>query len=91
MGSLKRGRAAQQRQRFRQGSIPGDAGGPLALDTLPSLEHSTDPARWRPGDHERDHRMFDQFDEVAKAGGILRVPVLFPCVSVIIQDDMSDK
>ena len=45
MGSLKRERAAQQWQRFRQGSIPGDAGGPLALDTLPSLEHSTDPAR----------------------------------------------
>ena len=32
-----------KRQWFRQleGSIPGDAGGPSALDALPSLEHST--------------------------------------------------
>ena len=54
MGSLKRGRAAPQWLKFQQGSIPGDAGGPSALDALPSLEHSTDPARLRQGDHERD-------------------------------------
>ena len=38
--------------------------------------------------------MFQRFEDVAKAGGILRVlgvPVLFPCVSVVIQDATSDK
>ena len=56
MGSLKRGCAAQQQQRFQQGSIPGNSGGPPALDALPTLEHSTDPVRWRRVDHEKDIR-----------------------------------
>ena len=47
MGSPKHRCAAPQRQWFRQGSIPGDAGNPSALDALPSLEPSTDHARWR--------------------------------------------
>ena len=38
MGSLERGRAAQQWRRFQQGSVPGDAGCPSAFDALPSLE-----------------------------------------------------
>ena len=96
MGSLNRERAAPQRQRFRQGSIPGDAGGPSAPDALPSIEHSTDPARRRRGLVEEIIRgMFGRFDQVAKAGGILRVCVLFPGVSVVnalvIQDATSDK
>ena len=43
------------------------------------------------GDEEFMRWMFERFDEVAKAGGILRVPVLFPGVSVVIQDATSDK
>ena len=35
IGTLECGRAAPQRQRFREGSAWGDAGGPLALDALP--------------------------------------------------------
>ena len=35
--------------------------------------------------------MFKRFEELAKAGGILRVPVLFPGVTVLIQDATSDK
>ena len=46
MGLLKCGRAAPQYLRFGQCSIQGDAGGPLALDSRTSLEHSTDHARW---------------------------------------------
>ena len=43
MGSLH---DAPQWQRFRQGSISGDAGGPSAQDAIPAVEHCTDPARW---------------------------------------------
>ena len=43
------------------------------------------------GDEEFMRWMFERFDEVAKAGGILRVPVLFPGVSVVIQDATSDN
>ena len=35
--------------------------------------------------------MFKRFEELAKAGGILRVPVLFPGVTVLIQDATSDQ
>ena len=35
--------------------------------------------------------MFERFDELAKAGGILRVRYLFPGVSVVIQEATSDK
>ena len=35
--------------------------------------------------------MFELFDEVATAGCILRVHVLFPCISVLIQDATSDQ
>ena len=42
------------------------------------------------GDEEIMRWMFARFDEVAKAGSILRVSVLFP-VSVVIQDATSDK
>ena len=46
------------------------------LDALPSLEHRTDPARWRIGDVGRD---VEWFEEVARrAVGILRFSVLFP-------------
>ena len=46
---LRRGRV-----RWLVGSKPGEAGGTSALDTPQSLEHSTDPARRRREDHERD-------------------------------------
>ena len=42
------------------------------------------------GDEEIMRWMFARFDEVAKAGSILRVSVLFP-VSVVIQDATSHK
>ena len=35
--------------------------------------------------------MFELFEEVAKAGGILRIRVLFLGVTVLIQDATSDK
>ena len=35
--------------------------------------------------------MFKLFKELAKAGGILRVRVLFPGVTVLIQDATSDQ
>ena len=43
------------------------------------------------GDQEIMRGVFERFDEVAKAGGILRVSVLLACVCVIIQDAASDK
>ena len=48
------------------------------------------------GDEEMTRALrgiFEQFEEVAKAGGILRVRVtaLFPCVSALIQDATSDN
>ena len=42
-------------------------------------------------DKEIMRGMFEQFDDVAKAGGILRVRVLFPGVCVVIQDATSDR
>ena len=45
-----------------------------------------------PDDDEEIMRgMFDRVEEIAKAGGILRVRVLFPGVRVVIQDATSDK
>ena len=62
IGSLKCGRAAEQWRRFQQGSTSGDAGGPSALDALPSLEHSTDRgddilfSSWKvPGTYDLNH------------------------------------
>ena len=81
MGSLKRGRAAQQWQRFRQGSISGDAGGPYTVLIMPDGDE----------DSEIVSGMFEQFEEFAKPGDILRVKVLFPCISVVLQDATSDK
>ena len=90
MGSLKRGRAAPQRQRFRQGSKPRVAGGPLALDALPSLDSALNTVLILPdGDEEIMRGMFERFKWWA--GGILRVGILFPGASVVIQDAMSDK
>ena len=43
------------------------------------------------GDEEIMRWMFELFDEVAIAGGILRACVLFPCVSVLVQDATSDQ
>ena len=43
------------------------------------------------GDEENMRGMFKRFDEVANAGGILRVRVLFPGVSVVTPDATSDK
>ena len=42
------------------------------------------------GDWEFMQGTFEKFEE-AKAGSILRVCILFPCVSVLIQDTTSDK
>ena len=42
-------------------------------------------------DDEIMRGMFQRFEEVAKSGGILRVRVLFPSVSVVIQVATSDK
>ena len=42
-------------------------------------------------DKEIMRGMFEQFDDVAKTGGILRVRVLFAGVCVVIQDATSDK
>ena len=47
------------------------------------------------GDEKTMIGVFEQFEEVAKAGGILRVPnnvrVLFPSINVTIQYATSDK
>ena len=43
------------------------------------------------GDEEIMRGMFEWFEEVAKAGSILRVSVLFPGISVVTQDATSDK
>ena len=42
-------------------------------------------------DEEMMRGMFKLFEELAKAGGILRVRVLFPGATVLIQDATSDK
>ena len=42
------------------------------------------------GDEEIMRGMFERFMEVAKAGGMLRVRMLFPDVHVLIQDASSD-
>ena len=42
-------------------------------------------------DKEIMRGMFEQFDDVAKAGGILRVRVLLAGVCVVILDATSDK
>ena len=42
-------------------------------------------------DEEIMRGMFALFEEVSKAGGILRVHIHFPGVSVLIQDATSDK
>ena len=88
IGSLKRGRAAPQRHMFQHGSLQVNTGGPSALDALPSLEHSTDP-QLPDGDEEIMRGMFELFEELAKAGGTLKVRVLFPCVCAVIQDATS--
>ena len=42
-------------------------------------------------DEEIMIEMFEQFEELAKAGGALKVSVLFPCVCVVIQEATSDE
>ena len=42
------------------------------------------------GDEEIKRGMFARFEEVAKAGGMLRVRVLFPSLSVVIPAHMQD-
>ena len=42
-------------------------------------------------DEEIMRGMFKRFEDLAKAGGNLRVRVLFSCVTVLIQDTTSDK
>ena len=43
------------------------------------------------GDEDIMRGTFEPFDEVDKAGSILRVRVIFPGLSVLIQDAMSAK
>ena len=57
MGSLKRGRVLHSGRGFDKAVYQEMLAAPSALDALPSLEHSTDPARRRRGDHERDIRV----------------------------------
>ena len=91
MGSLKHWRAAPQSRRFQRCSIPGDAGGPSALDALPSLEHST-VSTDHPDDNEEIMRvMLEQFKEMAKACCTLKVRAFFSCLCVVIQDATSNK
>ena len=87
MGSLERGREAAQWQRFQQGSVPGDAGCPSAFDAFSSLEHSNDPARLRRWYHERDAFAV----QGSVQGWLYPKSLLFPCVSVLIQDATSDE
>ena len=92
MGSLKRGRAAPQRKRFYKAvyqemlAVLRPLTPFLPLNTVLILPD---------GDEKTMIGVFEQFEEVAKAGGILRVPnnvrVLFPSINVTIQYATSDK
>ena len=64
-----------------QDSDSGDAGGPYTVLIMPDGDE----------DSEIVSGMFEQFEEFAKPGDILRVKVLFPCISVFLQDATSDK
>ena len=88
MGLLECLRAAPLWRRFLQGSVPGDASAHRPLTPFPPLN----TVLILPDCNEEITRgMFKRFEELAKAGGILRVPVLFPGVTVLIQDATSDK
>ena len=87
MVSLKCGRAAPQLQRFDKA---------VYQEMLAALRPLTPPPRLNtvlilPDGDEIMRGMFERFDKMAQAGGILRVSVLFPSVSVVIQDPTSDK
>ena len=92
MGSHKRKRAAQQWQRFCTGFDKAAYQEMLAALLPLTLSPPLNTVLIMPdGDEAIMQGMFERFEELAKAGGILRVRLHFPDVSVHIQYATSEK
>ena len=90
MGSHKRKRAAQQWQRFCTGFDKAAYQEMLAALLPLTLSPPLNTVLIMPdGDEAIMQGMFELFEELAKAGGTLKVRVLFPCVCAVIQDATS--